>query len=285
MMKTYFQLLDRWMPTLAAQQVYRVMSQPRVRKLRDFEERILAQAKSSRRKFRDFTLQVYEWGRVGDPVVFLVHGWEGQAGNFGGMVDLLVDKGWHVIAFDGPSHGKSSRGNTSMFDFGQFVAEMMRQHLPRVIISHSFGSVTTAFALRENPNISIDQWIMVTTPHNFKDRVKQIRDYLGISDQTLHLLTQKIEESTGESLNQLNMDAFGASLANVEQILIVHSKDDKIIPIEWARRTQRAIAGAEMIELDQLGHYRILWSPELKVILKEKLLPPPVFIARDLWTL
>ena len=141
MKKTYFQFLDKTMPSLAAKQIYQYMSKPKVRKVRDFEESILAKSNRTKRVFNDFTLQVYKWGRVGNPVIFLIHGWEGQAGNFGGLVDLLVEKGWHVIAFDGPGHGKSSKGATNIFEFGDLISEMMRQHRPRAIISHSFGRV------------------------------------------------------------------------------------------------------------------------------------------------
>ena len=53
--------------------------------------------------------------------------------------------------------------------------------------------------------------------------------------------------------------------------LIVHSKDDKVLPIRDAERTSQELKGSELLTLDRLWHYSIIWSDELKKIIAKKI--------------
>jgi pimeloyl-ACP methyl ester carboxylesterase len=270
-MKTIFKIADSLFPSIAAKQVYKVMSNPRIKKLRDFEEEILAKAAHERISFKKFEIQIYKWGNPNDKAIFMVHGWEGQAGNFGALVDILLAKKYYVVAFDAPSHGKSSKGKTNMFEFGELLKELFQKYKAQSIISHSFGSVMTLVALSARQNIPIDQWIMVTTPHNFKDRIEDVKKFIGFSDKTLKKVIYKLETETGYKVDNMNMEYFGDKVSHVKEIIIVHSKSDKIIPINSARIAHQNISHSELIELDNLGHYRILWSDELKEIITNRI--------------
>lgn len=268
LLKFYFQTLHYLAPTMAAKQVYKVMSNPRIRKLRPHEESVLEKAQKAKIKFKNFDIQTYIWGAPNNKKALLVHGWEGQAGNFSAIVELLLEKGYQVISFDGPAHGKSTIAPTTMFEFGDFVAEMVQQHLPQLIISHSFGSVTSGNALNQNPNIKVDMWVLITTPHHFKDRIKSVTEPLGVTDKIRTKLISLIEENTGEKVEELNMTAYCSRLTNVKEALIIHSKSDKVLPIADARLVHKAMPQSKLVELDNLGHYSILWSEEIKEVLK-----------------
>ncbi|KAA3596813.1 MAG: hypothetical protein DWQ06_14810 [Calditrichaeota bacterium] len=269
--KILFKTLDTLLPSFVARKVYKVMSNPRVHKLRDFEEKILDKSKKEIIDFKNFKIQTYTWGKESDKVIFLIHGWEGQAGNFGALIDILLEKGYYIKAFDGPSHGKSSKGSTSMFTFAELVEVLLKKYKPTTIISHSFGSVTSMFALSKNPNIPIGKWLLVTTPHNFKSRVEDIKNLVGVTNRTMDRVVEMIETDTGVSIDLLNVEHYGGKVKHVKEILIVHSKSDKIIPIESSRITNKNIPHSKLVELDNLGHYSILWSDELKEIVAKEL--------------
>ena len=266
-----FRFLDIFSPSLGARQIYKLMSNPRVRKLRDFEEKILDNSRRESVKFKDFDIQTYSWGDTNHKLVFLVHGWEGQAGNLSGLVNLLLQKNYQVMAFDAPSHGKSSKGKTNMFEFTEFVSIMFKKYQPDVIISHSLGSVTTAGVLRRNKDIHIKQWILVTAPYNFKDTIKDVSEFFGVTHRTVNKLTKMVEKDAGESIEMLNMKEYCGNLKNVSEALIVHSKKDKVLPIDLAHKVHKDFPQSELIELEDLGHYTILWSEELKQIISKRL--------------
>lgn len=260
-------------PNMAAKLIYNRISNPKNRKLRDFEECTLAKAKKEIITFRKFSLQAYSWGAKGQPVALLVHGWEGQAGNFGAIVPLLLEKGYQVIAYDGPSHGKSSQHPTNMFEYGDFIATRIAEHQPKLIISHSFGTVSTQLGLLKSPNFSLDQWIIVTTPFSFKEYVESINKKLGLSKRTMRSLAKRIEKDAALPLEEINMATLSPKMNPINSIVIVHSESDKVLSYKDAVRTAASMKGSELIKLQNIGHYKILWSEELMQILDQKILP------------
>lgn len=270
-MKLIFKTLDWIAPSFSAKKVYQFMSNPRVRKLRDFEEKILAQAKQKQEVFKNFQIQNYVWGEADKPKVMLIHGWEGQVGNFGNLISLLLEKGFQVIGYDGPSHGKSSQYNTNMFEYAEFITEKIVHHQPDVVISHSFGSITTLIGMHRNPKIHLKQWFAVTTPFDFKDRINQVKEMLGVTDRTVNKLIHLLEQDTEYSVDDLNIEASAHEIQNIEECIIIHSEHDKVLPIDDSRKAQKHLQNAELIELQDLGHYKILWSDELKDIIAKRL--------------
>ena len=66
--------------------VYLTNSQ--IRKLRTNELVTLEKANKAKYKFKDFDIQLYIW-KGGEKNVLLIHGWEGQAGNFLDLIEKL----------------------------------------------------------------------------------------------------------------------------------------------------------------------------------------------------
>ena len=262
--KLVVKTLDKVSSSLASRMVYYFLSNPRVKKLRDFEETVLAKARQEDISFGKFKLKSYTWGKPSEQRALLVHGWEGQAGNFGALIDILLSKGYQVKAFDAPSHGYSSKGSTHMFAFAEFMTEVVGEFEPTLVISHSFGTVTSMIALMNNPQLQLKKWLAVTTPHNFKHRLAGVQELLEISGKTMGKVEKKIEAETSTRIEDMNMERMGKEVPHAKDILIVHSKTDKILSIESARDAHKHLPQSRLIELDGLGHYSILWSEELK---------------------
>lgn len=265
-LQLYFKILDRLSPSLAARKMYTVMTNPRVRKLRDFEEEVLNQADQQSIPFKGFKIQTYRWGDAGGKTALIVHGWEGQAGNFGSLIPDLVNQGYQVVAYDAPAHGRSSKGKTNMFDIPDLTGLLLAAHQPELIISHSFGSVITAMSLKKYPEVQVKDWIMITTPYIYINYIKGVSKYFGLSHKTLQKLIALVEVNLGEPIENLNMASYCSSLENIDRATIIHSIHDKVIPIDSARQTNAGFAKAQLIELENLGHYGILWSDQTQKI-------------------
>jgi pimeloyl-ACP methyl ester carboxylesterase len=132
------------------------------------------------------------------------------------------------------------------------------------------GSVNSVRALRANPEISIDQWVLITTPMSFKEAVDDARRILGFSERTEKHLIQRIEQERSERYSEMNMPFYFERIPHVKEVLMVHSIDDKILPIESSRHLQERFPQTELIELNGLGHYRILWSEEVQELIDER---------------
>lgn len=269
--KVVFKLIQAVAPTIAVQQIYRFMSTPKVRKLRQSEEAILTTARQTTVNYKQAPVQKYEWGNAGDKIALLVHGWEGRAGNFAALIPTLLGAGYQVIAYDAPAHGKSAKTATDMFALADFLASELIHFRPDLIISHSFGSVNTARLLRQNKGMAVAAWLLVTTPYDFNERINAMAEFFGLTDKIVRELIMLIEAKTNEPVADLNMVTYCEDMPNVTRAVIIHGKSDTVLPIEGARKVHRAFKQSALIELDSVGHYSILWSEELKKIVKDEL--------------
>lgn len=243
------------------------MSNPRVRTLRKSEESILNTAFLKQLTYNDFSLIQYEWGKENNKTAFLVHGWEGQTANFTSLIPTLLEANYRVVSIDAPSHGNSSIGPTNMFEFAEVLKHYFKKEKPDLVVSHSFGSVNAARVLRLLPEFNLSLWLIVTTPNNFKSRINEMAAKFKLSQSVKQKLINNIQKDVNENINNLNMVTFCSNLKNVNKALIVHSRLDKVLPVEGAREVNAAFKQSNMIELDNYGHYSILWSEELKSIL------------------
>ena len=96
----------------------------------------------------------------------------------------------------------------------------------------------------------------------------------GLTRSTKNQLIKLLEKDTPVSMDEMNMKYVGEKITNLQEGIIIHSATDKILPISNARKAQQALPNTEMIELEGLGHYGILWSKLLIDILEERLKEP-----------
>mgnify|MGYP000595598652 CR=1 FL=1 len=66
------------------------------------------------------------------------------------MVEPLLKKGYRVIAFDGPAHGKSSGKQASLLKFKDALLAIVQQYgTPSIAIGHSLGAMAIMLACSE----------------------------------------------------------------------------------------------------------------------------------------
>lgn len=284
LIRLYFSLVGAISPRVAAKKAQEMMETPRLSPPKDREHAVLETARRVAYQFRGEHIQGYHWGnpslQEGSRKVVLIHGWEGHAGNFGNLISMLIENDCTVVAVDAPSHGESAQQPASMFDFGTFVAGFLRQQQPDIVITHSFGSVATIMALEENRALEIDKLVMITSPDRFADRIRQVSDMLNLSPRVEQRLTRRIEDEAGYVVDELNVSDY-APRTNVGAALIVHGQKDQLVPIEWSQRIVDKWDKAELIEVADAGHYRILWHEESRRKIEEFLFGASSFSADD----
>ena len=260
MKKQTIAILSRLFPKLIVNLAYKQLNNPQVKKNRPHELAILETAHPSTLEFSGFNIRTYQWGQ-GEETVLLVHGWEGQAGNFADLVEPLVARGYRVLAFDAPAHGFSTHKPTSLFDFTSLVGKMLKDHQPAKVISHSFGGVAVTYALANDPSLSVEKYVLLTTPDKFSERIDYVAEQTGISKRVKQDLMQKVERETGLKIDTLSVSKF-VGKAKVAAALILHDTADKVISVEQSRNVNRQWEQSELQELSGTGHYRLLRSPE-----------------------
>ena len=256
MKKTVVKIASTLFPGAITAYAYKQLTNPQVRKLRDNELAILERSRKETFQFNDFDIRLYHWKGTGKKVL-LIHGWEGQAGNFSDLIESLLRDQYEVYAFDAPSHGFSSKGETSLFEFTELVGTLIKKYNVKILVSHSFGGVATTYALFNNKGLQIEKYVLLTTPDKFIERINDVSEMIGITAKVKNLLIAKLEKETGQDVRKLNVSEFVKSI-NVAQSLIIHDKNDKVIPIERSKNVHKNWVISEFKEITGTGHFRIL---------------------------
>ncbi len=259
MKKVLVRLASLLFPNRVVKFAFDQLSNPQVRKLRAHEVAVLEKSTKETLAFKTHSIQCYRWGD-GAERVLLVHGWEGQAGNFSDFIAPLLSKGYTVYAFDAPSHGYSSRGNTNLFEFTELVGLMIQKYRVTKLISHSFGGVAVTYALYENRDLSLKKYVLLTVPDKFSQRIDDVCEQIGITPKVKAKLIQHIGDQTQLDLTTTNVSFFVKNI-NVDHALIIHDKNDKVIPIERSKNVHHQWANSEFQEITDTGHFRILRTP------------------------
>jgi len=244
-------------PKVLANIAYQQLTNPQVRKLRPNELAILEKADKKRIKFRGFSIQTYKWGNPKQEAIFLIHGWEGQAGNFSDLIQKLVHANYYVIAFDAPSHGFSSKGDTSPFEFRDLVGQLLKKYNCKKLISHSFGGVATTGALYNHPELVIDKYVLLTTPDKFSQRIDAVVEQVGVTQKVKEILIKRLEKEMEVEVQSLSVSRFTKSI-NVNKALIIHDKNDRVIPLAYSRNVYKNWPNCELKVVEGTGHFRIL---------------------------
>jgi pimeloyl-ACP methyl ester carboxylesterase len=77
-----------------------------------------------------------------DKKVLLAHGWAGRRTQLFMIANLLLEKGFMVIAFDAPSHGKSTGKTTNLVEYIASIKAIIEELGPfEAAVGHSFGAM------------------------------------------------------------------------------------------------------------------------------------------------
>lgn len=256
MPKKLVKILSKIFPGLFVSIAFDKLANPQIRKLREREIEILKTSKEEDLTFLGFNIKTYHWQGSKDSIL-LIHGWEGQAGNFSDLVLELQKEDYNIYAFDAPSHGFSSKGKTSLMEFTQLVGELIHRYNVKKLISHSFGGVATSYALFQNQNMKIDKYALITTPDKFSERIDDVAKQYGIDQKVIDKLITRIEKDYQIKVNELNVSNFVKSI-RVKEALIIHDTNDKVIPIERSKNVYNNWKECKFIEVQGTGHFRIL---------------------------
>ena len=258
-----FNTLGRLFPKLGGKLAYRLFSTPRMRAKHRVSDATMEQARVFEFLYGSQMLKGYEWGS-GEQTILLVHGWESRGTALRKFVPSLLEKGYRVVAFDGPAHGDSSGTRTNLVHFGGAVKAAIN-HLGGVygIITHSFGGSSTVYALANiDRSIPIEKLVLIGVPSDIEkvliSFLRMIAAPPNVQKEFEKIIASKIE-GTMETIDM----AKSYSRMSVEETLVVHDKKDTVVPFSEAERTFEFWENTSMLVSDGYGHFQLLKKKEL----------------------
>ena len=221
--------------------------------------------------FEGRTLVTYTW--AGRRSVLLAHGWGSRASHMALLGRGLARKGYRVVTFDAPAHGRSRRGGGSPlsngFEFGRAIHAVAEAAGPfSAVIGHSVAAAAAVYTVSGRGVMSpsrfaVEELVLISTPGGINQLMESwcARNGGGFAE-----LKRALDREFSCSTDDYEVRE---ALAQVGcPILMVHDENDEEAPARTAIEAARDVPGIRLTLTSGLGHSRILAGREtLRAIL------------------
>lgn len=240
----------------AANAAFRIFCTPQVRNP-GLPHGVFDKAESIRTSFRDTLVQGYRWNKGAAIRAMVVHGFESSVVNFENYIDALVNKGYEVIAFDAPAHGRSGGKMLNVLDYRDFIHFIEKEYGPSTrFIAHSVGGLALVLAMAEtNPNDN-KRLALVAPLTESLSTYRQFASVLQLTPPVEKEFHRIIKRIAGHGLDWFSITR--AMPAIRSQVLWCHDRDDFITPFtDLAPIRQANYPQVKFVITEGLGHRRI----------------------------
>ncbi len=250
-------------PRAAGRVAYRLFSTPRHRARHQTSDPILESARLFEFLYGKQILKGYEWGS-GARTILLVHGWESRGTALRSFVPALLERGFRVVAFDGPAHGNSGGRRTNLLHFGGAVRAVLNQVGGAYgIITHSFGGASTVFALSNLDNqLKVEKLVLIGAPSRMDKVLYDAINTLNLPGPAARQFFRFLEKKVKFPVRHADVGTASGRF-RVGQALIVHDSKDAIVPFSEAQATFNAWDNASLLVAEGYGHYRLMKNPDV----------------------
>jgi len=186
--------------------------------------------------------------------VLLVHGWEADHRDMLPIADAVAASGRQAVLVDLPAHGGSSGERTSIPQSADALLAVGRAFGPfDAVVAHSVGCACAMVALHSG--LKAGRAVFLASPARYESYARAFSSAAGLPGEAFDdflaaLLAQGVDVRAVD----------GPKLAERVNVpaLLLHARDDRVVPIEDGRALAAAWPSAELVELEGLGHRRIL---------------------------
>ena len=196
---------------------------------------------------------------AGRPKVLLTHGWAGDAQQMRPLADTLAQAGFEPVLLDLPAHGRSAGRTSNLPQFARALeysaARLHAQGLDlQAVVAHSLGANAAAYAASRG--LALQRLVLLAPPASPYEYTRLFARLFGLSERTRGAMQQRIEAREAILMPQFEPPAVGPRIG--VPTLVLHDRGDRINAHADGQAYAHAIAGAQLISTEGLGHMKLL---------------------------
>lgn len=264
LMRWKLNILSIFAPKLAAKQAVDIFSKVRIKTVKEKEEWIYNNSTHFRCKTDFEDLNCFELGNPNGKLIFLVHGWESNAGSLSNFAKSLKAN-YRIITFDLPAHGRNKENATNMYVCKEAFKQLIRYVNPISsfdVVGHSFGSSVASIALSELNDVKADGVVLLSVNNHIEEVFKDFKVMIGFNDKVYQELLKIVHEVFNEKIDNIVIEKHLKN-ANFNELLLIHDTKDKIISFSNSVAINKAIPNSTLVDFTKIGHYRMLWNEDV----------------------
>ena len=210
--------------------------------------------------FEGASLAVHaHWGPVDAPVVLLMHGWGGHAGQMRPLAQALIERGLRPVIVEMPGHGHSGGLRSTLPQFARaidYVANRLSQRgdTVRALVAHSLGATAAAYAASRG--LGVERLVLLAPAASPPAFTRLFAQVFGLSERTRAAMQARIEAREAMLMPLFEAPAVGPRIS--VQTLVVHDRQDAMNPFSDGQAYADAVPGAQLLATDGLGHRKLL---------------------------
>ena len=212
-----------------------------------------------------FTIHGYWWNHPQQKKALILHGFGSAAHKFERYAELLVKKGYEVLAFDAPAHGDSEGKTTNAVEYSKMIKKVLELYGPvQGFIAHSFGCIALSLALEETPHDGSTKVVFIAPATETTSAVDGAFAMLKIKDVEIRKEFDKIiYELSGKATAWFSIRR---AIKNIRaKVLWIHDEEDDITPWKDALKVKEDAHSHIKFEITKgLGHRKIYHDNRIK---------------------
>lgn len=254
--RTKFGLLSAISKRKAAEKAFKLFCTPQYRNKKKLP-RIFEQAEVIRFKFLHYTIQGYRWNSSADKKILILHGFESSVINFDRYVKPLIRKGYCVLAFDAPAHGRSSGKEINVLIYRDFINYINQHYGPvKNFMAHSLGGLALSLAVENWAHDETFKIAYIAPAVETRTAIESYFKFLQLDNDVRAEFEKVIEERGGYPPAWYSI-ARAAEHINAT-VLFFQDKDDNMTPLSDVEPIIKANHSNFKFMLTKgLGHRRI----------------------------
>lgn len=255
--RSKFRLLTAVSKEKAAATAFDLFCTPQSRTLNKLPASFVA-AEKINFHFQQYSIAGYRWNKDAQRKALIIHGFESSVINFDQYINPLIEKGYEVLAFDAPAHGRSSGKKINAIVYRDFIKHLQEQYGPfDSFIAHSFGGLCLSLALAETAHSKENRMVLIAPATETSSAMRLFFQFLRITDTAVK---KKLEEII------LKIGGHPVSWFSVKRcvkhikanILWLHDETDKITPLDDALKVKEENhPNIQFVITNSLGHSKI----------------------------
>jgi pimeloyl-ACP methyl ester carboxylesterase len=210
-------------------------------------------------------LRGYCWNKGGSKRILILHGFSSAAHKFHQYVKPLTEKGYEVLAFDAPAHGRSEGKTVNALQYGEMITAINTQFGEvNGYIAHSFGGIALSLVLEKMPHSPATKMVLIAPATEMTTAIHHAFTLLHINNQAVRkAFDEKVKKIGGAYPEWFSIKRAIRQLHC--QTLWVHDADDKITPLaDAAPVAEYQLPLLQFVTTKGLGHRNIYHSSAVK---------------------
>ena len=203
------------------------------------------------------TIRGYRWNFPQEKKLLIIHGFESTVYNFDRYVVPLTKKGYEVLAFDAPAHGKSDGKQITLPLYVETIKKIYEQFGPLdAFMSHSFGGLAVTHfleSIQRNEHIKL---VLIAPATETTTAIDSFFQFLQLNGSLRKEFDAFVEKKGGFPPGHYSIRrAMNYIQSNV---LWVHDQDDEMTPLSDALKVHAdQHTNVQFLITEGLGHRRI----------------------------